>query len=160
MMDVEPEVDQMDAAIQVNPESGYRDEETALDLHEFRAPESTSIRRQFGEAGVCSIVNCKNGKRIVLSRDVMDWLKNPEELQLAIGNMELGFGYGQYVPTDWKTFFVKRSGPKGILYAGKLVNEVTEKLGLDFSNRTTLTFHKAEYKKYRDTFIVSIKIDK
>ncbi|MCT4508654.1 MAG: hypothetical protein N4A48_07815, partial [Tepidibacter sp.] len=126
-------------------------------LSNFHGAKSVSVSKDITDAGVISIINSKsNGKRISLSKELMDKLDNPSRVQFAFSenSIAIGVGFLDEVP-DYK---INESKTKGLIYASKLVEEITEEFELDFSDRTSITFHDVEYIDEENICIAIIKI--
>ena len=117
----------------------------AIDWSSLKATKSKAVEKVNGEEGVCTIVNCKkNGnKRISLVSKLLDTIGNPDVIQVGI--MPNGIAIAEELPIDANKFPVKKLGAKKVIYAGALVEEITEEFNLDYSNRTSITFQKVEY---------------
>lgn len=98
--------------------------------------------------GVLSMVNAKTGKRIVMSKESYQQLGQPEKVQFALTDKELLIGKTLDNASD--KFNVKNYKSKGIIYSAALVKEITEAFGLDYSDRTSITFAEARVIKDED----------
>lgn len=126
-------------------------------LVNLRPAKSTSVSRDLGEAGILSIINSKgNGKRVSLSAQLLENIENPEHVQIGFTHTELVVG--EIIPDSIGVFKVKEFRNKGMLYAGGLVEEITSEFSLNFSDRTSLTFHVVTYRIFRGKPIAFIKI--
>lgn len=116
------------------------------DLTNIRSSTSKSLSRDNSEAGIISVINSKNnGKRIMLSTELMDELNWPETVQFGFGDHFILISQ-YFSPTEPK-FVVKNATTKGIIYSSSLVEEVTRELGLDFTDKTSITLHDVKYLK-------------
>lgn len=125
-------------------------------LENFTASKSKTISQISTEAGVMSLINSKNGRRITLPKDVMNKLNNPEVLSMSFTDNSLAVA--ERLPNNDNQFKVKSSGKKGIIYSAGLVSEITDKYGLDFSNRTSITFSEVNYVESSGYTVAIIKI--
>jgi hypothetical protein len=155
-------IEETEEDIVVNTEEGEGSnvldlgDDEAFDFSQFRGAKSVSISREIGEAGVMSIVNSKsNGKRISLSKDLLDRLNNPESVQFAFNTDSVVIG--EKLPIVENSFSIRKD-KKGIIYASQLVEEITKEFSLDFSNRTSVTFHQAKYRTMGNYIIAIVKI--
>lgn len=124
------------------------------DLIEVSAKQSSSSLR--GE-GVLTIVNSeKNGKRLMIAKDVMGRLGECETIQISI--TKAGIVVGETIPGNSKKFRVKKQGTKSIVYAAGVVREITEQFGLDYSERVSMTFSEVEFSTIQgyDVAVISI----
>lgn len=128
-----------------------------FDLTTLRQPESVNLSTN-SQAGVLSIISSKrNGKRIVLSEKIMTELDNPENVQFAFDSSTIAVA--ECLPDNDKSFNIKISGKKGIVYAANLVDEVAEELQLDFSDKTSITFYDAEYDNHEEWPVAIISVN-
>lgn len=141
---------------EVQPKETKTQEDTHEDLKEekptktidwsvLKATKSKAVEKVSGEEGICTIVNCKkNGnKRIAIASKLLDAIGNPEKVEVGI--MPHGIAIAERLPVEANEFSVKKLGAKKVIYAGALVEEITEEFKLDYSNRTSITFQKVEY---------------
>ncbi|HFL3777306.1 TPA: hypothetical protein ACG3RH_002933 [Clostridioides difficile] len=120
-------------------------------------PKSTSKSRCTENArGVCTVINSKqNGKRLILAKEIMDYLKNPEKIE--VGFTEDGIVIAEKLPENGVEFSIKKTGNRMVIYSSELVKEITELFNLDFSNRVSITFTESEKYDDLDNPIVKIK---
>lgn len=116
-----------------------------IDWSVLKPTKSKAVEKASGEEGICTIVNCKkNGnKRIAIASKLLDAIGNPEKVKVGI--MPNGIAIAKKLPIKANEFPVKKLGAKKVIYAGALVEEITEEFKLDYSNRTSITFKKVEY---------------
>ena len=115
-----------------------------------------SKSRTAGEAGVMSIVKARTGNRNTLSKELLDKLNNPQKIQISY--TEDSVIICEKLPNNNSSFNVKISGAKGIIYSTQLVKEIAELFGLDFSDRTSITFNEVEYVLNEESPVAIIKI--
>lgn len=120
-------------------------------------PKSTSKSRYTENArGVCTVINSKhNGKRVILAKETMDYLKNPEKIE--VGFTEDGIVIAEKLPENGVEFSIKKTGNRMVIYSSELVKEITELFNLDFSNRVSITFTESEKYDDLDNPIVKVK---
>ncbi|MBS5799522.1 MAG: hypothetical protein KID02_07180 [Clostridiales bacterium] len=116
-----------------------------IDWSDLKATKSKAVEKVSGEEGICTIVNCKkNGnKRIAIASKLLDAIGNPKKVEVGI--MPNGIAISEKLPIEANEFSVKKLGAKKAIYAGALVEEITEEFKLDYNNRTSITFQKVEY---------------
>lgn len=121
-------------------------------------PQSISKpRRTENSRGVCAVINSKqNGKRVILAKETMDYLKNPSKLE--VGFTEDGIVIAEKLPENGVEFSIKKIGNRKVIYSSELVKEITQLFNLDFSNRVSITFTESEKYDDLDNPIVKIKI--
>lgn len=109
------------------------------------------------EAGVMSVVNsAKNGSRTIISQQVHNNLQEPSSVQA--GFIEDGMVLGAYLGDEYTPFNLRKQGAKQVIYNKGLVEQITNHFGLDFSNRTSITFHSISYKKLNGQTIAIISL--
>lgn len=113
------------------------------DLERFQPASSKTTIRSNSIAGVMSVVNSNCGKRVTLSKDLMDKLNNPNKVTMSFSQESIAIGVT--LPNNNNQLTIKLSGKKGVIYSSGIVSEITDKYGLDFSNRTSVTFSEVEY---------------
>lgn len=142
-------IDTKEAEIQeradTTEDTGSEEVLDVIDWSVLKPTKSKASEKVGGEAGICTIVNSKqNGnKRIALAQKLLDEIDNPEVVQVGI--MPIGIAIGAKIPTEASTFTVRKLGAKKVLYAGALVEEITQEFELDYSRRTCITFQKVKY---------------
>ncbi|ANS76118.1 hypothetical protein AWM70_17280 [Paenibacillus yonginensis] len=115
-----------------------------FDISDLTPSKSKQVKGRIPDAGVLSIVNSDNGKRVVISSGVAGKLQLAETVQIGFAPnfiiiaVQLGEGYTSYA--------LKKYGAKKVVYSSELVQEVTNFHQLDFSGRTSITFSKVTYK--------------
>jgi hypothetical protein len=141
-------VDEMahEAGEEQDETEGMEQEEEEVDLSSFCPSSSSGTNARTGEAGALSIVNSeKNGKRITLSREVTEKLNDPETVQFSFSERQILIA--EELPNHNNRFTVKKHGARGVIYSSSLVQEITERFKLDFSNRVSITLHEVKYAK-------------
>lgn len=84
----------------------------------------------------------------------MDKLSNPTKVSISFSDERIAIG--ESLPNNTNQLNVKISGKKGVIYSAGIVNEITNLYGLDFSNRTSITFLEAEYIENKDCTVAII----
>lgn len=125
-------------------------------LESFIASTSRTIPKVSIESGVISVINSRNGKRITISKDVMSKLNNPKMLSISFSDDSLAIA--EILPNNDNLLTVKNCGRKVVIYSSGLVSEITDKYGLDFSNRTSITFSEVNYFQSNGYTVATIKI--
>lgn len=126
------------------------------DLESFQPVTSKTTSRSNLIAGVMSVINSKSGKRVMLSKDLMDKLNNPNKVAMSFSEESIAIGIT--LPNNNNQLDIKVSGKKGVIYSAGIVSEITDKYGLDFSNRTSMTFLEVEYIEDDGCSIAIIKV--
>lgn len=137
---------------------GYNDEiKESVDLDSFKPSESKVRSKSIGEAGAMSIVNAKTGKRIIVSREVMEKLNNPERVVMSFAVNKIAIG--EQLPNNDNYIKIKALKSKGVIYSAEIVKEITDIYELDFSNKTSITFLDVEYVKYEENVVAIITVE-
>lgn len=126
------------------------------DLGNFKASTSKTISKTSTEAGVMSVINSKNCRRITLAKEVMSELNNPKIISISFSNDMLAVA--ERLPNNDNLLKVKSCGNKGVIYSSGLVSEITDKYGLDFSNRVSITFSEVNFVKCNGYTVAIIKM--
>lgn len=137
---------------------GYNDDiKESVDLDSFKPSESKVRSKSIGEAGAMSIVNAKTGKRIIVSREVMEKLNNPERVVMSFAVNKIAIG--EQLPNNDNYIKIKALKSKGVIYSAGIVKEITDIYELDFSNKTSITFLDVEYVKYEENVVAIITVE-
>ncbi|WP_373205877.1 hypothetical protein [Clostridium tertium] len=136
--------------------SNNQDALQEYNLEKFIASTSKTISKTSTEAGVMSVINSKNSRRITLDKDVMSELSNPEMISISFSDDSMAIA--EKLPNNDNLLKVSKSGGKGVIYSAGLVSEITNKYMLDFSNRTSITFSDVEYIQHNGFTIAIIKV--
>lgn len=112
-------------------------------LEMFQPASSTTVSRSNLKEGIMSVVNSNCGKRVALSKDLMDKLNNPSKVAMSFSEESIAIGIT--LPNNNNQLTIKPSGKKGVIYSAGIVSEITEKYGLDFNKRTSITFSEVDY---------------
>ena len=119
-------------------------EQPVLDLSQLTP--ATSVQRVggAGEPGVLTIVNsARNGKRLSVPTTVLDEIGATDGISVFFGPETVYLS----TPVEGAVVYAgKAQGTKVLFYSAGLVDEITNELGLDFSDgRVSLTFRQVEY---------------
>lgn len=136
--------------------NGNQDIISEHNLEDFTASRSKTIPKVSTEAGAMSVINSKNGKRVTLSKDVMNRLNNTEMISISFSDDSLAIA--ERLPNNNNQLKVKCSGNKGVVYSAGLVSEITDKYELDFSDKVSTTFKEVNYVESNGYTVAIIKI--
>lgn len=136
--------------------SDNQDTMQEYDLEKFTASTSKTIAKTSTEAGVMSVINAENSKRMTLSSDVIYKLNNPNTISISFSDDSLAIA--ERLPNNDNLLKLRSSGKKGVIYSSGLVSEITEKYSLDFSNRVSITFSEVNYVKCNGYTVAIIKM--
>lgn len=107
--------------------------------------------------GGMSVVNAKTGKRITISKLILDHIKVQDRIQFAFSDNEIAVG--RELPDNENYFNIKISKSKGNVYCAGLVLEITELYDLDFNEKTSITFDNVQYQNIQGDNVVIIKVN-
>ena len=124
-------------------------------LKDLALPESISVRRK-GFKGVLSIVNSKNGKKLSISQEVVDTCRLGDEICIYFADGSLVIS--DKIQDSEVTFFTKASGTKLLVYSAGLVDEISKRYNLDFTDISCITFWEVEYFDIDNVVAAVIKI--
>lgn len=124
-------------------------------LEMFQPALSKTTSRSNSRAGIMSVVNSNCGKRITLSKELMERLNNPSKIAMSFS--EEYIAVGATLPNNNNQLNVKKEEKKCFIYSAGIVSEITNKYGLDFSNRTSITFSEVDYIEADENTIAIIK---
>lgn len=131
-------------------------EEVTFDPADLVAAVSKVVNR-IPDAGVMSVINSvKNGKRVSISREIMNKIGQLDSVQM--GFMKNGIVIGQYLSDTNTSYQLRTQGAKKLIYSKGLVEQITDYFGIDFSNRTSITFHEATYQKLDGNIVAVIGV--
>lgn len=96
-------------------------------------PVRTRQNRKMNQGGYLTIVNSeKNGKRLEVLMPLTEMLGIETEIKIGFYGTSIVISSASN-SLKWPIFSLKTVGKKKVIYSASLVNEVTERLGLDFS---------------------------
>ena len=137
-------------------EENYEIKES-VDLDSFKPSESKTINKCSAEAGAMSVINSKTGKRIIVSREIMEKLNKPERIVMSFSEDKIAIG--EQLPNNYNYINIKVLKSKGVIYSAGIVKEITDLYKLDFSNKTSITFFDVEYVKYEENVVAIITVE-
>jgi hypothetical protein len=137
-------------------ELNERESNNGYDLSAFTPSICNHQSRAGGGAGVMSIVNSKNGKRVTLSKNLVEHLGNPKSVQIGLSNHQIAVA--EYFSDEYTSYSWCTGGAKSIIYSSELVKQLTDQYGLDFRNRTSITFAEVEYIEHEGKMIALITV--
>lgn len=149
----EKDVKEDESSNKTTEENSIKAIECIADAVPFSAKNTT---RSLATKGVFTLVKAKTGNRAVISKEASKYLQNSNTLQFSYSEDSLIIG--DKLPNNNNNFNVKAYKNKSIVYSVPLVREIAEKFKLDFADRTSMTFDKAEYTSYEGSPVLIIKI--
>jgi len=128
-----------------------------LDLSQSQPMEAKSSRRS--NISITIVNTSNNGKRIKLSRGLMEKLDNPSEIQFRILGEKIVLGSN--LDVNEKSFKFSKTAV-GTIYNSSIVANFTEVLHLDFTNVTSITLSNIKFRKgeTKDGGIISVAVVK
>ncbi|MGN7454457.1 hypothetical protein ACTHPH_06555 [Paenibacillus pasadenensis] len=111
---------------------------------------STSVHksREALPASMLTIINTKRcGKRVAVAEEVKKKLGDPVSIQIAFDDEGILLGENLGLKGDCR-FTLRASGKKAVIYSSQLAEEITSLFGLDFSNKTSISFQGVTYLEY------------
>lgn len=143
----------------INNEKNTSIEGTIEDiLKDATQSKSKSKSKAAGEAGVLSIINAETGVRLVFAKTVSKALGFPEKIQISYDKYKKNIIVGEHLMDNENSYSLRKSGNKSIVYSKRLVEEITEAMELDFSDRTSITFQEVEYQNDEHYSVAIIEI--
>ena len=117
-------------------------EQKLLDLSQCTPIECKATRR--GRPTLRIVNTNKHGKRLNLSRTLIEKLDNPKSVQFLLYGEKIVLGSKLDADAPSHTFAEK---PFGTIYNAQMVNAITDIFGLDFSSgKTSITLGKIKFK--------------
>lgn len=83
-------------------------------------------------------------------------MNNPKYISISLSRDS--FAIGEELPNNNNLLNIKTDNGKAVIYSSELISEITDKYGLDFSNRTSITFSDVEYIQHNGFTIAIIKV--
>jgi len=109
-------------------------EGTDYEMYEFEEATSTHDSRETSEACMLSVVSAgKNGNRVTFSPLLLELIGSPEAV-------EIGFNQDGIAVYSGNKFKLRESGNRGVIYSSPLVKEITQRFGLNFTGKTSISF--------------------
>lgn len=135
-----------------------------LEGYVFLKAEETSRKKLKKGKGAITIVNAErknNGNRITFSKDIERDLKLDNEVQIAIAEDGSSLMIGAMFDEKQITYKLRRlkkgnSNSRLVLYNKKVVEEITEKMNLNFDETISITFYGIEYEETDNGLIAKV----
>ncbi|WP_419877956.1 hypothetical protein [Brevibacillus centrosporus] len=134
------------------------DDDQDIDLSEFTPSVCNQQGRTVSKAGAMSVVSSKNGTRVALSQGVIEHLHHPDSIQIGFSDHQIAIA--KHLGDHYTSYSMKQSGTKSIIYCKELVKQITERYGLDFRNRTSITLSEVKYVGNGNSTVAFIQVDK
>jgi hypothetical protein len=163
--------------VEVQDSQAEKKELEEFDESEFEEETAVGYGRNSAEPGVLMVVNSEqNGnKRVEIAKCVMKEIGNPQAVKIQLSADKLAIS--ATLPNSPNAFKICKNIPKkkststkkstcdsatkeiiykGIIYKADLIETITKKFGLDFTDRVCITFHEVEYKMSGDKVVAII----
>lgn len=129
---------------------------------EFVAMEAVQKSSNYGAAslnGSLRIINSsKNGKRIEISKKIVDKLELGEATSVYITKKEDGFAICKDKFFEAASRYnLRQNGSSRVIYCGPLVAEIVKMFRLDFSEKVCQTLDNIEYKRFQNRIVGIVK---
>lgn len=109
-----------------------------LKTYSFKKPSAVQVVRGRAKMGQVSIIcSKKNGKRVEILPTLCEELKIEDAV--AIAYYDKGIAISVNIISDDFVEYKTKGDKKKIIYSTKLVEEISNHLGLDFTNRVSIT---------------------
>ena len=103
--------------------------------------------------GSLTIINsAKNGKRLIISEDVVETLELKETVKIGFIGKQLLLG--TTLPGEKNEYELKRQGKKAIVYSAELISLITEHQGINFADRVSHTWYHPILEEIDDVPVV------
>lgn len=90
--------------------------------------------------GSLTIINsANNGKRLIISEDVVEILKLKETVKIGFIGKQLLLG--TTLPGEKNEYELRKQGKKSVVYSAELVGLITEVQGINFADRVSHTWY-------------------
>ena len=118
-----------------------------IDFQAMIIPDADDIRRTISKGGGLTVVFAKQSIRLTFSKKLLEMLGYPEEIQIAFLKKKIYIGLedelgGKYYHLNYVN---KNRMSKANIYNAELVRQIKKIYGLDFTQRTSITFPKIKY---------------
>lgn len=113
-------------------------------------------RKRGGKKGSLTMIcSAKNGKRLLVSAELVETLKLADTVK--IGFIDNTLVLGKHLPGENNTFRLKKLGKKLVVYSSELVRTIAEKQSINFENKVSHTWYKSFVEEYENSPIVLFK---
>lgn len=117
---------------------------TTKDLSKVMSPKTSSKLAKKGGKGYLTVVNSKkNGKRLEVLESLYQVLNIQDEIKIGFYEQSILIA-PVTAELSLPIYYLKDVGKKKVLYSAGLVAEIADVLGLDFSERVSITLSNVE----------------
>ena len=118
-----------------------------MDLHDFVPLDVADKEKKKGggkKSALTMICSKKNGKRLLLSAEVVETLDLGDERIVRMGFKGKKLVMSKKLPGESNYFSLKKSGKKFAIYSAEAVNEISRVQQLLFDDRVSFTWYEPE----------------
>lgn len=118
-----------------------------MDLHNFVPLDVADKEKKKGggkKGALTMICSKKNGKRLLLSAEVVETLDLGDERIVRMGFKGKKLVMSKKLPGESNYFSLKKSGKKFAIYSAEAVNEISRVQQLLFDDRVSFTWYEPE----------------
>lgn len=128
-----------------------------FDINKIQAAEATPQYQRKAEKAPARVVFSKNGKRLEISPQLAEELCLEEHIQIVFEKNSLWLGkcFSDEMP---KYPLKKQSNGFVVVYNAKLIEEISKKMALDFTSRTSYSLYCSEVDSYQGTSVVHLTL--
>lgn len=113
-----------------------------------------SYKKGGGRRGSLTIIcSKKNGKRLVLSPELLDMLELKDNV-VQLGFIGKALLLGSKLPGTGTNFELKRQGKKAVLYSAEVVRVIAQMQKIPFENHVSFTWYKPKVDEYENSPVV------
>ena len=109
-----------------------------------------------GKASISIVNSEENGKRVSLSKTLIELLENPKTIQFLVADEERLL-IGEHLGEDYTNFSFSKEGGR-IIYSSSLVNELVKRFEIDYTDRVSASFDHVKVRKYKDYPVAIVKM--
>lgn len=103
--------------------------------------------------GSLTIINsANNGRRLIISEDVVEILKLKETVKIGFIGKQLLLG--TTLPGEKNEYELRKQGKKKVVYSAELISLITEYQGINFANAVSHTWYSPSVDEVNDTPVV------
>lgn len=102
--------------------------------------EETGNKKHGGRKGVLTMICSKNGKRLMISKELAETLGLTDTVKIGFISNKLVLG--KHLPGDSNEFSLKKQGKKLVVYSAEVVQKIVKTLDLEFNGKVSKTWYK------------------
>ena len=117
--------------------------------------EKNGNKKHGGRKGVLTLICSKNGKRLMISKELAETLDLVDTVKIGFINDQLVLG--KQLPGESNLFSLKKQGEKLIIYSAEVVRLIAQTQKLFFENRVSFTWYEPEVDEYENSPVAIFK---